>query len=282
MHDAPHETVKVVKDLEFARRGDHVLAGDLYLPTNVVNAPCVIAAHGGAWQRGGPKSYARIGPVLARHGIGLFAVTYRFAPKTRYPAAVQDVRAAVQFIRSKGAGLGIDPKRLALMGDSAGGHLASLVALAGDGADFAGAAEDSYPGVSTRVKACVAVYAIHDLVAQWESDQALAPRGNFTETFMGFNPIEDRFAYLRGSPINHVTKATADTAFYLAWGTRDDIVEPASQSERMLATLKRADYFVRTATVDASHFWIHEPLDEPGSLPGYVLPRIVRFLQEKL
>ena len=282
MHDAPHDTVKVIKDLEFARRGDHVLAGDLYLPSHVVDAPCVIAVHGGAWQRGGPKSYARIGPMLARHGIGLFAVTYRFAPKTRYPAAVQDVRAAVQFIRAKGGGLGIDTKRLALMGDSAGGHLASLVALAGESAEFAGAPEDSYPGISTRVKACVSIYAIYDLVAQWEFDQALAPRGNFTETFMGFNPIEDRFAYLRGSPINHVTKATSDTAFYLAWGTRDDIVDPPSQSERMLATLKRADYFVRTATVDASHFWISEPLDEPGSFPGFVVPRVLRFLQEKL
>ena len=120
--------LKIIKDIEFVKRDGQALAGDFYLPANAVDVPCIIAVHGGAWQRGGPKSYARLGPYLARHGIALFAVTYRFAPKNRYPAAVQDIRAAVQFIRSKGNGMGIDTKRLCLMGDSAGGHLASLVA----------------------------------------------------------------------------------------------------------------------------------------------------------
>ena len=282
MHDAPHDAVKIIKDIEFVKRDGQALAGDFYLPANAVDVPCIIAVHGGAWQRGGPKSYARLGPYLARHGIALFAVTYRFAPKNRYPAAVQDIRAAVQFIRSKGNGMGIDTKRLCLMGDSAGGHLASLVALAGDNSEFAGKPEDAFPGVSTKVKVCVSVYAIYDLLAQWESDQVLAPRGNFTETFLGYSSLEDRFGYHRASPINYVTKAASDTAFFMAWGTRDDIVDPATQSERMLAALKRADVYERTATVDASHFWISDPLDEPGSFPGFVAPRILRFLQERL
>ena len=170
--------IKVIKDVEFVRRGETALAGDLYLPANAKNVPCVIAIHGGAWQRGGPKSYARLGPMFAQQGIAVFAVTYRFAPKNLYPAAVHDARAAVQFIRSKGSDYGIDTSRLGVMGDSAGGHLAALVALAGDNPEFAGKPDDAYPGVSTSVKACVPIYGIFDMVAQWEFDHLLAPKGN--------------------------------------------------------------------------------------------------------
>ena len=274
--------VKVIKDLEFVRRGGEALAGDLYLPADKPNAPCVIAIHGGAWQRGTPKSYARLGPYLAKHGIAVFAVTYRFAPRNLYPAAVHDARAAVQFMRAKGTEYGIDPNRLGVMGDSAGGHLAALVALAGDNAEFAGKPDDAYPGVSTNVKVCVPIYGIFDMVAQWEFDHILAPKGNLGEIFLGYSALEDRFGYHKASPINYITKKATQIAFYMAWGTRDDIVEPASQSERFRDALKRADVFVRTATVDTGHFWIHDPLDEPGSFPAFVAPRIMRFLTEKL
>jgi acetyl esterase/lipase len=282
MHDAAPADYQKIEKLEFVRRGDQVLCGDLYLPSQANKAPCVIAAHGGAWQRGGPSSYHDIGPYLASKGIAVFAVTYRFAPKAVFPAALHDVRAAVQFIRSKGAGLGIDPDRLALMGDSAGGHLAALTALAGDREDFVGQADDAYKGVSTKVKVCAPVYGIYDLVAQWEYDQAFAPRGNFTETFIGLSGADDRFAYQLASPLNYVSRQNNKTAFFMAWGTRDDIVPPSLQSERLLAALKRADYYVRNATVDAGHFWIHDPLHEANSFPGFVIPRLYRFLKEKL
>lgn len=282
MHDATPADYQKIEKMEFVKRGEQALCGDLYLPSHAQKAPCVIAVHGGAWQRGGPSSYHDIGPFLARRGIALFAVTYRFSPKNLFPAAVHDVRAAVQFIRAKGGGMGIDPDRLGLMGDSAGGHLAALVALAGDREAFAGQSDDAYRGVSTAVKTCAPVYGIYDLVAQWEYDQAFAPRGNFSETFIGVSAAEDRFAYQVASPLNYVSRNANKTAFFMAWGRRDDIVPPSSQSERMLAALKRADVYVRSATVDAGHFWIHDPLHEPDSFPGFVIPRLHRFLAEKL
>ena len=171
MHDAAHEAFRVIRDLEFVKRGDAAIVGDLYLPADKPNAPVIVAVHGGAWQRGGPKSYARLGPYLAKHGVGVFAVTYRFAPKNLFPKAVHDVRAAIQFLRAKGAGLGVDVNRIGVMGDSAGGHLASLVALAGDRPEFANQPEDAYPGVSAAVKVGVPVYGIYDLMAQWDIDR---------------------------------------------------------------------------------------------------------------
>ncbi len=282
MHDHPAPQFKIIEGLEYVKRGDTALTGDLYLPSDAHNAPCMVAVHGGAWQRGARTNYKHLGRYLAAHGIGLFAISYRVAPKNLYPAAVQDARAGVQFLRSKGAGLGIDPQRLGIIGDSAGGHLAALVALAGDHAEFAGQADDAFPGVSTRVKVCAPVYGVYDMLAQWESDQALAPAKSGSEVFLGSTPLEDPFLFHRASPINYATKANNQTVFFMSWGARDDIVAPERQSERLLLALKRADFYVRTCVVEAPHFWLSEPLDEPGSFPGFVAPRLTRFLQERL
>ncbi len=282
MHDSPAPQYKIVEGLEYVKRGDQSLVGDLYLPADAHNVTCVVSAHGGAWQRGTRSNYRHVGRYLASHGVGLLAITYRFAPKNPYPAAVQDVRAGVQFLRARGAGLGVDPQRLALMGDSAGGHLAALVALAGDSDEFAGKPDDAYPGVSTRVKACAPVYGVYDMLAQWESDQAFTPSKSGSEVFLGTTPLEDPFLFHRASPINYATKANNQTPFFKAWGARDDIVDPARQSERLLLALKRADYYVRTCVVDAPHFWLSEPLDDAGSFSGQLAPRLLRFLKERL
>ena len=283
MHDAPHHhTHKVIEGLEYVKRGDHALTGDLYLPADAVNVPGMVAVHGGAWQRGQRANYRHLGRFLADHGIGLFAISYRFAPKDRYPAAVHDARAGVQFLRAKGAGLGIDPNRIGLIGDSAGGHLAALVALAGDNPEFAGKPDDAFPGVSTKVKVCAPVYGVYDMAAQWEADREIAPSVSGSEVFLGLSPVEDRFAYHRASPINYITKASAHTAFFLCWGARDDVVDPSRQAEPFLAALKRADVMVRTCVVDGPHFWLSDPLDEPGSFSGFLAPRLVRFLKASL
>ncbi len=282
MHDAPHPKHKVIEGIEYVKRGDHALAADLYLPQDAHDAPCLVAVHGGAWQRGQRANYRHLAPYLAERGFGVLAISYRFAPKERFPASTHDARAGVQFLRAKGAALGIDPNRIGLIGDSAGGYLAALTALAGDHPDFAGKPGDAYPGVSTKVKVCAPVYGVLDLYAHWEFDRAFAPSVSGAEVYMGFSPIEDRLAYHRASPINYVTRAAADTAFFIGWGARDDVVEPKRQSEAFLTALKRADIYARPCVVDGPHFWLSDPLDEPGSLSGFYAPRLVRFLRERL
>ena len=282
MHDAPAAPVNVIENLEYVRRGDEGLSGDLYLPGGAHHAPCLIAAHGGGWQRGSRKNYRHLGHYLARHGVALFAISYRFAPKHRYPAAVHDLRAAIQFMRSTGGDHGVDSQRLALIGDSAGGHLAALTAWAGDHPDFAGQPDDAYPGVSTRVKVCVPVYGVDDVAGQWEYDQAFAPAKSASEVFLGASPVDDPFLFQRASPLNYVTRANNQTSFFVSWGAIDDIVNPAAQSHRLLSALKRAEFFVRTCVVEAPHFWLSEPLEEAGSFSGFLAPRLLRFLNERL
>ncbi len=89
--------------------------------------------------------------------------------------------------------------------------------------------------------------------------------------------------YFDASPLSHVSAKNNATAFLLAWGTADDIVDHEEQSGAFLEALKQAGHYVRTVVLPgAPHFWIGDPLDEPGSHSGFFAARLLRFLQAKL
>ncbi len=271
---------EVKSGLEFARPGGAPLTGDLYLPSGSTRAPVVVSAHGGGWCLGNSAMHAHWGRYLAEHGIALFPINYRLVAEGRkaYPEAVHDVRSAVQYLRSQAQALNIDPERIALFGDSAGAHLAALVALAGDKPPFGSRGE-----TSTRVKAVVGVYGVYDLAAQWEHDLLVRPSDNISERFLGAPLFDDRRLYFEASPLSWVTRDASQTAFLLSWGTEDDIVDRKTQSEAFLRALKQAGFFARSVILQgAPHFWNAEPLDEVGSRSGFLAPRMLRFLQEKL
>ena len=88
--------------VQYAEHDGVKLIGDLYLPKGLDKAPVIVAVHGGGWQAGSPTFYRHWGPLLAKNGIGVFAISYRLSKpgaKT-YPGAVYDVKAAVQFARA--------------------------------------------------------------------------------------------------------------------------------------------------------------------------------------
>jgi acetyl esterase/lipase len=265
------------------------LAGDLYLPKGRDKAPVVIAVHGGGWQIGNPKFYQHWGSYLAKNGYAVFAVSYRLSKpgaKT-FPGAVYDVKSAIQFVRANAAQLGVDPDRIALMGDSAGAHLVSLVALAGDEPPFSSEyRSDPHAATPANVKAVVGFYGVYDMQAQWLHDQIARPRDQITEKFLGVSPMQSRRTYFDASPMSYATvdkREKTGTRFLLLHGTHDDIVDPQTQSQAFLAALKQAGFFVRTIVVPgAGHFWSVDPIEEPGSYGAQVAPQMLRFLRDGL
>jgi acetyl esterase/lipase len=272
-------------NLTYATHDGAELKADYYVPKAPGKYPVIVAVHGGGWGGGSKAGYTYWGPYLAQRGIALFAVDYRLATPQRptYPAAVQDVRAAIQFVKSKAADLKTDPERVGLMGDSAGGQLVALTALAADKPPFStGYPNDPYASVSASVKAVVAAYGIYDMAQQWNHDQLSRPRNNISATFLGKPPYEDRKIYFESSPMSYVTRDNNKTSFLLTWGTGDDIVDP-KQSEDFMLALKQADFFVRPVPVIAApHFWMSDPLDDPRGNVTFALPYILRFLQTRL
>ncbi|MFZ6657425.1 alpha/beta hydrolase fold domain-containing protein [Undibacterium sp. TJN19] len=282
----PDTKYEVQRGIIYQHSGSEVLTGDLYKPKGNDKYPVLIAVHGGDWRFADASLYKHWGPYLAEHGYAVFSVNYRLVKdKTNlYPAAVHDVRAAVQFLRQQAATYQLDPERMGLMGDSAGAQLATLVALAGDLPPFAGTGMDKKnAAVSTRVKVCIGIYGSYDLTAKWEHSNRFYPDNNIAQGFLGDSLIDNRKIYFEASPLSYVTSSNNQTAFLLSWGAKDKFVDPAGQSIAFTHALKQAGNSVRTVVLkNAGHYWASEPIKVPGTEPGYLAPRLLEFLKEKL
>jgi len=221
--------VRVGRNIPYAARRDGPMTGTLYQPAaNEGPYPAIVAVHGGGWRRAS-ASFPHLAPWLARQGYAVFTPTYRLATPDHYPAAVHDIRAAVQFIKGRAGDLNIVANCIALLGVSAGGHLASLVALGGDHPTFDATDETGEFGhLSTQVKVAVPVYGIYDLVQQWRHDQLTRPGDHLTEKFLGQSLLDDRRLYFDASLLSYVSRNRNTTEFLIAWGTEDDVVDRAS------------------------------------------------------
>jgi len=277
------DSVTIHNGIAYANHDGVELAGDLYLPKGAKSAPALVAVHGGGWVAGVRGAYQYWGPYLAARGTAVFAISYRLATKSKtFPQAVQDVLAGVQFLRGKAGAFGVDPARIGLLGASAGAHLAALAALSGK--KFAGGyPQDPYAAVDSRVKALIGVYGIYDAVAMWINYQVQGGRDNNFEKFMGLAPMQDRQLYFDASPISYATLANNGIGVLLVTGTEDDLVDRKVQTDPFQLALKQAGFFVRPCIVPgAPHYWMNDPIDEPGSLTGFLAPRLMRFLAERL
>jgi acetyl esterase/lipase len=269
--------------LAYANHDGVELAGDLYLPKGAKAAPALVAVHGGGWVQGARSAFQYWGPYLASRGIGMFSISYRLAAKGKmFPQAVQDILAGVQFMRGKAGEFGIDPARIGLLGASAGGHLASLAAL-GCKKFTGGYPQDPFASTSAEVKALIGVYGVYDLVAMWTTYQLQGGLDNNIQKFLGAPPMENRQLYFDATPISYATFANNKISVLLATGTADDLVDPAEHTQPFMLALKQAGFFVRPCIVQgAPHYWMNDPIEEPESYAGFLAPRLLRFLGEKL
>jgi acetyl esterase/lipase len=286
LSDTPGFESGLVKDIVYATHDGTALTGDLYLPAGRGPFPLIVNVHGGYWRRGSRDTFQYWGPYLAARGYAGFTISYRLTKpgQKTYPEAVHDVRAAVQFMRGRAAGFRLDGERFALWGNSAGAQLAALVALAGDSTLFAGGyPQDPHATVSTGVKVLIGTYGIYDLSAQWRHSQIVHPGDNLVECYLGASPAQDRHRYFEASPLSHAVIANNKTAVHLSFGTEDDVVDHRTQSLEFVLALKQANFNVRTCVLHgAPHYWLSDPIDEPMSHAGFLAPRLLRFLGERL
>ena len=95
--------------------------------------------------------------------------------------------------------------------------------------------------------------------------------------------MENRQLYFDATPVSYATYANNQTAVLLSCGTEDDLVDRRRHTDVFLRALKQAGFFARSCFVPgAGHYWLSDPIDEPGSYPAVLAPRLIRFLAEKL
>lgn len=192
------------KDIEFARVGEHALKLDLYLPADSRQAPpLLIYIHGGAW-RGGSKKDVPIA-ALAERGFALASVDYRLTPVAPFPANVHDLKAAVRFLRAKAGEFGYDPKRFAIVGSSAGGHLAALAGVSNGHQELEGEV-GAQRSVSSDVQAIVSFYGAANLqtILGQSTPHGLNVRVPALQLLLGGQPGEKPALARLASPVAHV------------------------------------------------------------------------------
>jgi acetyl esterase/lipase len=238
MSSAEPGRVTVQNDVVIGTGGGRELKADIYTPPGAPKeAPAVLLIHGGGWIGGDRSQLRGYGFLLGRKGYVCVSCEYRLAPGANWPAQVHDVKAALRWMRANAAELGIDPGRIAVSGNSAGGHLSLMVAGTQNVPEFEG--EGGNPGVSTSVAAAISFYP--PVVLQANGRLGSEPEGqernleSAISSLMG--PGVPEAAYAGASPSTHAAADFPPTM--LVHGTDDDLV-PDGESLGMYAALRKA------------------------------------------
>jgi acetyl esterase/lipase len=166
------------------------------------------------------------------------------------------------------------------MGDSSGAYLAALTGLIGDGEFARDHADDPYASASCSAKAVIAVYGVFDLAAEWAFEQVARPFDRVTEKLLGVPLVDDRILYFTASPTAYATRERNKVAFFLSWGTGDDVVSENLHSRPFSQLLAQAGFNVQTLIVPyAQHYWASDPIGDEYSHSGFLAPRLVEFLK---
>lgn len=275
------DDVRVVRDRTYARFGSRCLQLDLYLPARAPQPrlPAVVLVHGGGWNAGYRSEFAPMALRLAQRGYAAATISYRLTGEARYPAAVDDTRAAVRWVRRHAARYGIDPERIALAGGSAGAQIASLAGLSADLHPLDAQARSA--SVSSAVQAIVNVDGTLDFSAgeslrpDSEAGKPLSPAA----LWLGGRYQDNPSVWQQASPINYVRRGMPPVLFIGS-------AQPRFQAgrEEMLARMAARGAVGRVVLLpDTPHsFWLFDPWLQPtvdavvGFLDDYLRPGQLR------
>ena len=265
--------VRFVPDIAY--RSDTGVAGllDLALPENPGEdrLPALVFVHGGGWRSGSKRRPLFVLPMLqyAARGYACISINYRLAGEAPFPAAVEDVKTAVRWLRAHADEYNVDPDRIGAYGNSAGAHLVLMLALVGPDADMEGAL---YPDRSSAIQAVCASAVPADLGAELEGK----PPGETMQVFLA-GP-EDGFAerLRRASPISYVRGDTPP--MLLVHGTEDATV-PVGQLDRFVEAMRAAGAkdLIYLRIEGASHMVFQQHIDDTGPAMEAFFARTLRL-----
>lgn len=219
-----HSPMVRVSRLAYVTRADRSLELDLYQPpTPGEPAPCVVVVHGGSWAGGDSAQLPALNRYLAARGYVVAAITYRLAPEHPFPAARDDVLAAIAYLQDRAPELGIDSRRLVLLGRSAGAQLALLVAYTS----------------TSAIRGAIGFYGPADLAYghAHPARKSVIDSVGVIERYLGGGPATVPEIYQAAAPIAHARPGCPPTL--LIHGRRDTLVAPI-QSDKLAARLAKA------------------------------------------
>jgi acetyl esterase/lipase len=214
-----------ISTMPFVVRDSVPLLLDLYRREDAPRpVPIVITIYGGSWQRGVKTDLPELDYHLAARGYAAAAISYRFAPQHPFPAATEDVNAAIDYLKLNSTRLGLDSTRIVLIGRSAGGQLAL---------------QSAFRKEDPSVKGVVSLYGPTDQKWGWDhpTNQRVYKSFETLRAFMHGDPENAPDAYRESSPINFIGPHTVPTL--MIHGTMDPLVS-VKQSQRLDSAMRVA------------------------------------------
>lgn len=258
-------------DLEYAKAGDWSLKLDLHRP-QAANPPLVVYVHGGAW-RAGTKSDVPVATLL-EHGFAIASVDYRLSTQARFPAQIHDIKAAIRFLRANASQLRVNTDKIAIVGSSAGGHLAALVGVTNGHRELEGTIGE-HLDQSSDVSCIVSFYGASNLqsILGQSTEFGLTVRVPALKLLLGDVPEQKPELAMLASPVAHLDKN--DPPLLLIHGDADPQM-PVTQSREFANAYETKKLLVTFITM-------------PGSKHGggefyapEMMSRVAKFLDERL
>ncbi|MBI5471851.1 MAG: alpha/beta hydrolase [Ignavibacteriae bacterium] len=267
--DYPHARAvypKLPKDvmaqanIVYAMYGNRTLTLDLFSPSKAQTVfPAVVLIHGGGWRSGDKSQNVPIAQQLAAHGYVAATIEYRLSLEAQYPAAVHDIKAAIRWLRANATRYRIDPTKIAVMGFSAGGHLAALVGATNGNSRFEGSGGNA--GLSSNVQAIVDIDGVLDFTHPAESGKdTVAGKPSVGAQWLGATYKEKPEVWIDASPLTHAGASTPPTTFINSSHDRFH----AGRDEFNAKLTAFGTYAEVHAIPNTPHpFWLFDPWFEP-------------------
>ncbi len=206
--------VKEEKNIVYAKAGERKLHLDIFYPNYETKKmfPGIVLVHGGAWRTGDRSMIIPMAQQLAAKGFVTIAIEYRLSIEALYPAAVYDIKASIRWMRTNAKKYKIDPKKIAIYGTSAGGHLAALIGTTNGNKKFEGSEGNN--NFSSDVQAIVDVDGVVDFYGKGSEElYKKSGKPSAAHLWFGVSPKENPKIWEEAGPINHTDKNTPPILF---------------------------------------------------------------------
>jgi acetyl esterase/lipase len=245
--------VRVVHNIVYGQGNGTDLLLDLYLPDDSIPLhSAIIFIHGGGWSGGNKEMYIKYGYHFASRGIVSASINYRLSGEAIFPAAIEDCKCAIRWMRANSQKYHINPGKIAVAGGSAGGHLAALAGTSSGTKELEGVG--GFPEYSSRPDLGIAFFGVFNFVAVDNSEKYKDAVGPVVK-FMGGSLKEHVAQYRLASPIAHID--ISDPPFLLFHGTGDTVV-PYEQSVEFKKILDQSGVPVEMSTTAGGvHGYVH-------------------------
>ena len=247
-----HPDVARVRDIRYRRiRGVNLHLDVWHHRSRPKNAPVLFEIHGGGWIVGSKNEQGI--PMMVRmasQGWVCVSANYRLSPHATWPDHLVDLKYALKWIKDNVAEYGGDPEFIVVVGQSAGGHLASMVALTADEPSL----QPGLEGVDLSVEGCISFYGVYDFTDRRGIYRNEGLKEVLEEKVMKASLEEDRAAYEQASPLTHIDP---DTPPFLVIHSDCDTLVPVDEARRFVEDLRAVtkNAIVYIEIKGAQHAW---------------------------